>query len=101
MGLSDTADKSLSRSHGCKGKLEQFRDKVKNFVAKTSYFTGTISFFGAASVIFNKDLEIFLKEILHPLGTLQAHWEKAESLCYPANPKIDEGFQITQGILEW
>lgn len=44
---------------------------------------------------------IFLEEILHSLGTLQAHWEKAESLCYPANPRSDEGFHITQGMLEW
>lgn len=44
MGISNTVDESLSRSHGCKGKLEQLRGKVKNFVAKTSYFTGTNSF---------------------------------------------------------
>jgi len=60
MGISKTADERLSRSHDCKRMLELSRDKLKNFVAKTCYFTATVS------------LGIFLKEILHPLGTLQA-----------------------------
>lgn len=41
---SSTADKSLSRSHDCKEKHEQFKGKVKTLVVKTSYFTGTILF---------------------------------------------------------
>lgn len=68
MGISNRADESLSRSHGCKGKPVQFRGKVKNFEAKTSYFTVTMSFPSAAPVTFKKSFGNILERDSSPSG---------------------------------